>query len=597
MEKLIYDLKRTHYAGSLRQTHVGQQVVLMGWVQHRRDHGGCVFIDLRDREGLVQAVFDPADSVEAHQKASALRSEWVIGIVGQVRSRGGNINARLATGELEVIVTRLDVFSEAKTPPFQIEDNTETAEDVRLKYRYLDLRRPCLQHNLRQRHHFMQIVRRTLDAHGFLELETPFLIRSTPEGARDYVVPSRVNPGQFFALPQSPQLFKQLFMVAGYDRYFQIARCFRDEDLRAERQPEFTQVDMELSFCSPEDIQNVVEELLAATWKQLLGVEVPRPFARIAYDDAMARYGVDAPDTRFGLELVDLAPALGGCTFKVFSDVLARGGAIKAIKLSGIGELSRKDLDNYAEFAKIYGAKGLAWVRVKPGGEWQSPIAKFLTSNECARIAEVLELQEGDVAVFVADALGIVHAALGNLRKHIAKQRKLVPAGSHAFCWVTEFPLFEYNADAKRYTSAHHPFTAPHQDDRGRMVSDPASVKAQAYDIVLNGVEIGGGSIRIHDKALQSEVFDALGISREDAQAKFGFLLDALAYGAPPHGGLALGVDRICMQLCATQSIRDVIAYPKTQKQIDLMLDAPSQLEQSQLEELSIRINRPPTKD
>jgi aspartyl-tRNA synthetase len=342
VKKLIYDLKRTHYAGRLDAASLGCTVVLMGWVQHRRDHGGCVFIDLRDREGVVQAVFDPSVDAEAHTKAAALRSEWVVGIVGKVRSRGGNINPRLATGSLEVAVDRLEIFSEAKTPPFQIEDNTDTAEDVRLKYRYLDLRRPTLQHNLRQRHAFMQIVRKTLDGHGFLELETPFLIRSTPEGARDYVVPSRVNPGTFFALPQSPQLFKQLFMVAGYDRYFQIARCFRDEDLRAERQPEFTQVDMELSFCAPEDIQNIVEELLARTWRELLGVEVPRPFPRIAYDEAMARYGVDAPDIRFGLELVDLGPVLAESTFKVFADVLARGGAIKAIKLAGIGERSRR---------------------------------------------------------------------------------------------------------------------------------------------------------------------------------------------------------------------------------------------------------------
>lgn len=598
MKKLIYDVKRTHYAGQLRPEDMGNQVVLMGWVQYRRDHGGCIFIDLRDREGIVQIVFDPSVDAKAHQAASALRSEWVVGVVGTVRGRGSNINPRLATGSLEVAISQLEILSESKTPPFQIEEHIDTAEDVRLKYRYLDLRRPSLQKNLKQRHQFLQSVRQTLDSRGFMELETPFLIKSTPEGARDYVVPSRVNAGQFFALPQSPQLFKQLFMVAGYDRYFQIVRCFRDEDLRAERQPEFTQVDLEMSFCAPEDVQHVTEQILANVWKRILDIDIPRPFERITYDDAMRRFGSDAPDLRFGLELVDLADGLGNSQFKVFADALANGGGIKAIKLAGIGDLSRKDLDEYGEFVKIYGAKGLAWVRLKAAGEWQSPIAKFLSDTERQYIVDKLELQEGDVAVFVADTLSVVHAALGNLRKHIARQRSLVAPGTHRFCWVTDFPLFEYNAESKTYASAHHPFTAPRPEDRPKLQSDPGHVKAEAYDIVLNGVEIGGGSIRIHDSTLQQEVFSALGLTPEQAQEKFGFLLDALSYGAPPHGGLALGVDRICMQLCQTPSIRDVIAFPKTQKQIDLMLNAPSDLEPSQLEELSIRVNRPPsTKD
>jgi aspartyl-tRNA synthetase len=597
MKKFIYDVKRTHRCGAVRESDTGKTVVLMGWVQHRRDHGGCVFIDLRDREGIVQVVFDPQVNPEAHKDAGALRSEWCLAVEGKVRSRGGNTNPRLATGTIEVAATRIEIFAQAKTPPFMIDDHVDTAEEVRLQYRYLDLRRPSLQHNLITRHKFAQLVRRTLDNHGFLELETPFLIKSTPEGARDYVVPSRVNPGNFFALPQSPQLFKQLFMVSGYDRYFQIARCFRDEDLRAERQPEFTQVDMEMSFCSPEDVQNVVEELLAKTWKDVLGVEVKTPFERIDYDDSMSRFGVDAPDMRFGLELHELNDIVKGSGFKVFADTVAAGNVVKAVNLTGVGELSRKDLDDYTEFVKIYGAKGMAWIRIKDGGEWQSPIAKFLSDAERAGLQKALDLKVGDVAVFVADTKEVANAALGNLRKHVAKQRSLVKPGTHRFCWVTEFPLFDYDAETKRYTSAHHPFTAPRIEDRDRLLSDPGSVKAQAYDIVLNGVEIGGGSIRIHDSTMQQEVFTALGISAEEQRVKFGFLLDALSYGAPPHGGLALGVDRICMQLCGTQSIRDVIAFPKTQKQTDLMLDAPSTLDPAQLTELCLRVTLPPKKD
>ncbi len=593
MDRLIYEKKRTHRCGSLRESDAGQEVVLMGWVQSRRDHGGCIFIDLRDREGITQIVFDPQIDAAAHEKAAALRSEWVLGVVGKVRSRGGNKNPKLPTGAIEVAAKHLEIFSQAKTPPFPIEEQVDTAEDVRLEYRFLDLRRPQLQKNLILRHQFNQTVRSALSDHGFLELETPFLIKSTPEGARDYVVPSRVHPGNYFALPQSPQLFKQLFMVSGYDRYFQIARCFRDEDLRAERQPEFTQVDLEMSFCSPDDVQNVVEDLLAKVWQKLLGQKLELPFQRMPYDEAMSRFGVDAPDLRFGLELVDVTELVKGSDFKVFAEVAQKGGVVKAINLADIPEPSRKDLDDYQEVTKVFGAKGMAWVKVKEGGEWQSPIAKFFNPEQQRAMADKLKLKPGNTVVFVADDKRVVNAALGNLRKHIAKHKDLIPQGVHRFVWVTDFPLFEYDAQAQRYFAAHHPFTSPRLEDRPKMKTDPGAVKALAYDIVLNGVEIGGGSIRIHDRGLQSELFDALGIGGEEQKRKFGFLLEALSFGAPPHGGLALGVDRIMMLICGTPSIRDVIAFPKTQKQTDLMLDAPSPLEPEQLAELGIRMAAP----
>lgn len=593
MSRLIFDIKRTHRCGSLRAQHIGQDVVMMGWVQNRRDHGGCVFIDLRDREGVTQVVFDPQIHGAAHQKSSDLRSEWVLGIRGKVRSRGGNINPRLATGEIEVAATDIEIFSKSKPPPFAIDEFGSATEEIRLTYRFLDLRRPQLQRNLLQRHKFNQIVRQTLDQHGFLELETPFLIKSTPEGARDYVVPSRVHAGKFFALPQSPQLFKQLFMISGYDRYFQIARCFRDEDLRAERQPEFTQVDMEMSFCAPEDIQNVVESVLQRVWKELADVELKLPLQRITYDEAISRFGVDAPDLRFGLELRDVSPIVRGSGFKVFADVVQKGGIVKAINLTGVGELSRKDLDDLGEFVKIYGAKGMAWIKIKDDREWQGPIAKYFNADEQRAMMDTLQMKPGDVAVFVADSPKVVNAALGNLRKHVAKQKNLVDAKDFRFCWVTDFPLFEYNDDDKRWYAAHHPFTAPRPDDVSKLTTDQGAVKALAYDIVLNGVEIGGGSIRIHDDTLQSKMFEALGIGADEQQRKFGFLLEALQYGAPPHGGLALGVDRIMMLLCGTDSIRDVIAFPKTQKQTDLMLDAPSDLDEAQLKELNLKILRP----
>ncbi len=594
MDRLIYGRKRTHRCGSLRETDTGKEVVLMGWVQSRRDHGGCVFIDLRDREGITQVVFDPQVSEQAHALSGDLRSEWVIGLVGKVRGRGGNTNPRLATGAIEVAATHLEVFSKAKTPPFAIEDDIDTAEDVRLTYRFLDLRRPKLQQNLMMRHRFNQIVRSTFDSQGFLELETPFLIKSTPEGARDYVVPSRVHPGQFFALPQSPQLFKQLFMISGYDRYFQIVRCFRDEDLRAERQPEFTQIDVEMSFCAPEDVQGVIETLIPRLFKDLVGAEVKTPIERISYDDAMSRFGVDAPDMRYGLELCDLSDLVRGSGFKVFADAVEKGGVVKAINLTGVGELSRKELDDMGEVVKVFGAKGLAWIKMKEGNEWQGPIAKYFQANEQKAINERLGLEVGDTAVFVADEKRVAHAALGNLRKHVAKLKNVIPSGVYRFAWVTDFPLFEWDPQTKRYYAAHHPFTSPRPEDAGKLLSDPGSVKALAYDLVLNGVEIGGGSIRIHDSELQQKLFQALGIGPEEQERKFGFLLEALRYGAPPHGGIALGVDRIIMLLCGTPSIRDVIAFPKTQKQTDLMLNAPGPLDADQIQELGIKIVAPP---
>ena len=589
MQRFIYDLKRTHYCGALRSEDVGRDVVIMGWAHNRRDHGGCVFIDLRDRDGIVQVVFDPRVAAEAHATAGQLRSEWVVGIAGSVRDRGGNTNPRLATGDVEVVATQLQIFARSETPPFLIEDGIDTSEEVRFKYRYLDLRRPQLQANLIRRHRFNQIVRTILDKNGFLELETPFLIRSTPEGARDYVVPSRVHPGHFFALPQSPQIFKQLFMVSGYDRYFQITRCFRDEDLRAERQPEFTQVDLEMSFCTPEDIQSVTEEIIAEAWKAIIGAEVQPPFVRISYDEAIERFGLDAPDMRFDLELHDLSDIVKGSGFKVFADVVAKGGVVKAINITLGGDMSRKDLDDLTAFVAIYGAKGLAWVKIKEDGAWQSPIQKFFSEEERRRIAGTLDLQVGDLAVFVADAAAIANTALGQLRKHVAKMRGLVREDEHRFCWVTDFPLLQWDAETHRYHAAHHPFTSPRPEDLPHLQSDPAGVKALAYDLVLNGIEVGGGSIRIHDSEVQKNVFELLGVGAEEARAKFGFLMDALRYGAPPHGGIALGVDRIMMLLCGTPSIRDVIAFPKTQRQTDLMQDAPARLDAEQLAELAIR--------
>jgi aspartyl-tRNA synthetase len=586
MGKFIFDHARTHRCGSLRESDIGTEVVLMGWVQNRRDHGGCIFIDLRDREGWTQVVFDPQVAGTAHATAGALRPEWVFAVQGTVRGRGDNVNAKLATGAIEVAATAVEILNPAETPPFPLDPSIDTAEETRLKYRFLDLRRAPLQRALQMRHRFNQITRRVLDRHGFLELETPFLVKSTPEGARDYVVPSRVHPGQFYALPQSPQIFKQLFMVSGFDRYFQIARCFRDEDLRADRQPEFTQIDLELSFCAPRDIYAVTEDLLRTLWQELLGVAIATPFRRIPYAEAMARYGVDKPDLRFGLELANITDIAAHCGFKVFQSAAATNGLVMGIAVPGGGALSRRELDGLAEFAAIYGAKGLAWAKVQEGGAWQSPIAKFLGEGEQHAINDRMRAAAGDVVLFVADKPAITHAALGNLRGRLAESMNLVPAVPYAFCWIEDFPLVEWNEDDRRYYAVHHPFTAPLPEDE----HDLATARAAAYDVVLNGVEIGGGSLRIHRSELQQRLFALLGMDADEAEARFGFLLRALRYGAPPHGGIALGADRLLMLLTGATSIRDVIAFPKTQKQSDLMMDAPSPLPAAQLAELKLRV-------
>ncbi len=581
---------RTHHCCELGISDVDKHVVLMGWVQRRRDHGGLIFIDLRDREGITQVVFDPQRNEEAHRRAHNLRSEWVLGIKGQVRRRPeGMTNPKLKTGEIEVIVDELKILNVAKTPPFLIEDRIEVSENIRLKYRYLDLRRPGMLKNLRFRHNAARIVREFLNENGFLEVETPVLTRSTPEGARDYLVPSRVNPGRFYALPQSPQIFKQILMVSGFERYYQIVKCFRDEDLRADRQPEFTQIDIELSFTSEEEVMELMEKMMQRLFADLLGLELKVPFERLTYDEAINRFGTDRPDTRFGLELVDLTDIAEGCKLKVFSQAVARGGMVKAIRVPGGAKLSRKDLDDLIEFARSYGAKGMAWIKVNPDG-WQSPIAKFFTPEEQESMRKRLDMSPGDVVLFVADSSTVVHEVLGRVRERLGKQLNLVDADLFNFVWITKFPLFKYDFDEKRYVAVHHPFTMPLEEDIELLSDSPDRVRSRAYDLVLNGNEIGGGSIRNHRRDLQKKVFEVMGITDEEAESKFGFLLEALEYGAPPHGGIAFGFDRIIMLMTGASSIRDVIAFPKTQKATCLMSGAPSEVSVEQLLELSIQV-------
>ncbi len=583
--------KRTHTLGELRLDHQGQEVTVMGWVHRRRDHGGLVFLDLRDREGLTQVVFYPDVAPRAHEKAHQVRGEFVVAVRGTVARRPeGTENPDLATGEIEVRATEVRVLNRARTPVFPIERDTGVGEDLRLKYRYLDLRRAELQRNLRTRHRVTATVRRFLDEHGFLDVETPVLTRSTPEGARDFLVPSRLSPGAFYALPQSPQLFKQLLMVAGVDRYYQIVKCFRDEDLRADRQPEFTQIDLEMSFVSPDDVTGLMERMMAAVWREVAGVELELPFPRLTFADAMARYGTDAPDTRFGLELADVSGAVAGSGFKVFAGVVARGGVVKGVNAKGAGnELSRKEIDDLAGFVAPFGARGLAWIRIQPDGAWQSPIAKFLGDDARAGIARALEPEPGDILFFVADQAGVTNLALSKLRTHLAERLGLVPENRWAFCWVTDFPLLEWDEDAKRHVALHHPFTNPRPEDVARLEDAPLDVRAQAYDLVLNGTEVGGGSIRIHTEDVQQAVFRALGIGEDEARDKFGFLLEALSFGAPPHGGIAFGLDRLLMFLCDAPSIRDVIAFPKTQRGTCLLTDAPSTVDPAQLRDLHLR--------
>ena len=586
-------LQRTHSCGALRRQDVDTEVVLMGWVQRRRDHGGLIFVDLRDRDGLTQVVFNPEVNDVAHAKADMLRSEFVIAVRGIVMLRPeGMANPNLPTGEIEVAAAELRLLNTSLTPPFELEDfKLDTSEAIRLRYRYLDLRRPSLMNNLLLRHRAAQVVRHYLNEHGFIEVETPILTKSTPEGARDYLVPSRTNPGKFFALPQSPQLFKQLLMMSGLERYYQLCRCFRDEDLRADRQPEFTQIDMEMSFIREEDIYNIIEGLMATLFHEILGLKIARPFPRLTYDDCIARFGVDRPDRRFGLELVDVTDLVAGTEFRTFAEVAAQGGLVKAINGKGLARLTRKEIDELTAFVGIYGAKGLAWIKLTPSG-WQSPLAKFFTPGQQEALNERLQAQEGDLLMFVADVPQVVHTALGQLRLHLGRREKLIPPDTYDFCWVTHFPLLEYDPDEKRYVAMHHPFTAPLQEDLPLLTTDPGAVRARAYDLVLNGTEVGGGSIRIHQRHVQEKVFAALHIGEAEARQKFGFLLEALDYGAPPHGGIAFGFDRLVMILAGAKSIREVIAFPKTQKATCLLTQAPSEVDVAQLLELGLRLDR-----
>jgi aspartyl-tRNA synthetase len=587
-------MKRTDYCGELRIGHAGRRVTLEGWLFRRRDHGGLIFVDLRDREGIVQVVFNPETAPEAHGAAHALRNEYVFRVEGTVRERpAGTVNPHLPTGEVEVMADRLEILNPSKPLPFPIEEEGEISEALRLTYRYLDLRRPALQSNLLLRYRLTREIREFLHRNRFIEVETPFLTKSTPEGARDYLVPSRVNPGEFYALPQSPQLFKQILMVAGFDRYYQVARCFRDEDLRADRQPEFTQVDLEMSFVDREDVLSLMEEMIAEVMKSIQGVEVPRPFPRLTYAEVMERYGCDKPDTRFGLEFRNISDLAAESEFKVFRQALESGGKVTGFAVPGQAGISRSELDRLTEYVKGFGAKGLAWMKAAAGGI-ESPIAKFFNEGLLSRIRERLGAGENDLMLFVADREKIVHESLSNLRLKFGNDLGLIPQDRYAFLWVTDFPLLEYDEEEKRYIAVHHPFTAPLDEDLPLLDSDPLKVRAKAYDLVMNGSEIGGGSIRIHRREIQNKMFSRLGISEEEAAAKFGFLLEALEYGAPPHGGIAFGLDRLAMLLAGAPSIRDVIAFPKTQKAVCPMTGAPSAVDPKQLKELNIRIQEPP---
>ena len=589
MERL-FDWKRSVYCNEVAKKDVGHELTLMGWVQRRRDHGGLIFVDLRDRTGIVQLVFNPATSKDIHAKAHLIRNEFVIAVKGAVSLRPqGTENANLKTGQVEVAVKELKILSFAAPQPFTIEDDTEAGEDIRLKHRYLDLRRPRLQRNLLLRHKVCLSARNYLSTEGFLEIETPMLTKSTPEGARDFLVPSRLNAGRFYALPQSPQLFKQILMVSGFDRYFQITRCFRDEDLRADRQPEFTQIDAEMSFVDAGDVMICMEGLIQSIFKEASGVELKRPFPRLTYDEAMSRFGLDAPDVRFGMELVDLTDIVKTCEFKVFKDAASSGGAIKAICAKGCASFSRKELDELTSIAALFGGKGLAWVKLTEEG-WQSPVAKFLSDDEKKAIEESSLAEKGDLLLFSADRKSVVNTVLGRVRLELGKRLGLMSKEGLSFTWVTEFPMFEYDESEKRYVSVHHPFTSPMDEDMDKLESEPLTVRAKAYDLVLNGTEIGGGSIRIHSGETQSKVFSLLGIGEAEAREKFGFLLDALSFGTPPHGGIAFGLDRLVAIMTGSESIRDVIAFPKTQKAFCPMSEAPSEVSRKQLEELSIRV-------
>jgi aspartyl-tRNA synthetase len=593
MERVFTDSlglwKRSCYCGEPRADDVDLELILAGWVQRRRDHGGLIFIDLRDRSGVVQVVFNPEVDVPAHEKAKQIRSEDVIAVRGfLVRRSPETVNPDLSTGEVELAVREVRLLSASQVPPFPIEDETEASENTRLKYRYLDLRRPQSLAHLTLRYQMSKRIRDYLHGLGFIEIETPMLTKSTPEGARDYLVPSRIYPGKFYALPQSPQLFKQILMVGGLDRYFQIVRCFRDEDLRADRQPEFTQLDVEMSFVQPEDVVQVVEGMLALLFKELKGVDLERPFPRLTWQETISRFGTDKPDLRFGLELKDFSSIFQGSQVKVFSGALERGGVVKGLSVPGGASLSRKDLDDLTNFVGGYGAKGLAWIKLAEEG-WQSPIAKFLSQEEKDGIRKLAGAKDGDILLFLADEAKLVHDALANLRLHLGERLELIPHDRYAPAWVVDFPLFEFDAEEKRYVSLHHPFTSPVEEDIPLLAKEPLKVRSKAYDLVLNGMEIGGGSIRIHQVDLQRQILGLLGISPEEAEAKFGFFLEALSFGAPPHGGIAFGIDRMAMILSGAQSIREVIAFPKSQRAVCLLTDAPSPVDPKQLKELGIK--------
>ena len=591
MAESMKGLKRTHRCTEISTANIGETVTLMGWVQKSRNKGGIIFVDLRDRSGIVQLIFENGSiDAKGFEKATKLRSEFVIAVTGVVEARSGAVNNNLKTGEIEVRANGLRILAEAETPPFPIEENSKTKEDLRLKYRFLDLRRPDIQRNLMMRSQVTTLIRQFMANEGFLEIETPMLTKSTPEGARDYLVPSRIHPGNFYALPQSPQLFKQLLMCSGYDRYIQIARCFRDEDLRADRQPEFTQIDMELSFVDVDDVIDVNERLLAYLFKQVLDVEVKLPIQRMTWQDAMDRFGSDKPDLRFGMELQNVSEVVRGCEFAVFKNALEAGGTVRGINAKGQGGMPRKKIDKLVEFAKDYGAKGLAYIAIHEDGTVKSSFAKFMTEDEMSRLVEAMDGQAGDLLLFAADKNKVVWDVLGALRLELARQMNLLDSSEYRFVWITEFPLLEWSDEENRFKAMHHPFTMPMEEDLQYIDSDPGRVRAKAYDIVLNGTEIGGGSVRIHQDDIQEKMFEVLGFTKEKAYEQFGFLLTAFKYGVPPHAGLAYGLDRLVMLMAKQESIRDVIAFPKVKDASCLMTEAPNLVDEKQLEELGIAI-------